>query len=624
MRRLPADLTFLLLFLGFSLVLDARPLAPVSPVIQSGWVVPRVLQFSGVLKDGAGSPLTGTVGVTFALYKEQQGGTPLWLESQNVSADPQGNYSVLLGATKGEGLPVELFASGESRWLGIQAQAPGEVEQPRILLVSVPYALKAADADTIGGKPASAFVLADTVRSNSKTPAKANVVGQTPNVAALTGGAPGALGKFDVDGVSLVNSVVTENSGRIGVNTSSPQAPLQVSGSSSASLGARNALQLDNNNPLANSSSGVVLSKSGTALWHLANDFEANGTQSFYIYDNIGNHIGLYIAPSGNVGIGTSNPQSRFELSSSGSALLGARNALQIDNSNPSGNGSNALLLTRGGTPLWHLGNDFEANGTQSFYLFDHAAGAPRFYVDPAGNMGLGTITPAAKLDVAGGANVSGGLTATTLAGSGSALTNLNATNVTSGTLPVARGGTGVSSAQGNGSKIQLSTGSTITDRCVKFDASGNTVDAGAACGTITSVSAGAGLTGGAASGGATLAMSAASRTRGIVYLGGCDTCSALVDNDDQKTIYLNVIGPMTINSVTCFSDVGSPTINIQRGGVSPANILTSDLACSTSGATTTSFAISTLNLNETLDFVMVTAGGTAHRVTVAIQATVN
>ena len=37
---------------------------------------------------------------------------------------------------------------------------PGEVEQPRVLLVSVPYALKAADADTLGGLPASAFVLA--------------------------------------------------------------------------------------------------------------------------------------------------------------------------------------------------------------------------------------------------------------------------------------------------------------------------------------------------------------------------------------------------------------------------------------------------------------------------------
>ncbi len=74
----------------------------------------------------------------------------------------------------------------------------------------------------------------------------------------------------------------------------------------------------------------------------------------------------------------------------------------------------------------------------------------------------------------------------------------------------------------------------------------------------------------------------------------------------------------MTINSVTCFSDFGAPTINIARNGV---NILSPNLTCSTTGAST---AISSqLNLNDTLDFVMVTAGG-AHRVTVTIQATLN
>jgi hypothetical protein len=40
------------------------------------------------------------------------------------------------------------------------------------------------------------------------------------------------------------------------------------------------------------------------------------------------------------------------------------------------------------------------------------------------------------------------------------------------------------SALQGNGTKVQASTGSTTTNNCVKFDANGNTVDAGAACGT--------------------------------------------------------------------------------------------------------------------------------------------
>lgn len=38
-------------------------------------------------------------------------------------------------------------------------------------------------------------------------------------------------------------------------------------------------------------------------------------------------------------------------------------------------------------------------------------------------------------------------------------------------------------SLQGNGTKVQLSTGATVTNDCVKFDANGNTVDAGAGCG---------------------------------------------------------------------------------------------------------------------------------------------
>ena len=42
--------------------------------------------------------------------------------------------------------------------------------------------------------------------------------------------------------------------------------------------------------------------------------------------------------------------------------------------------------------------------------------------------------------------------------------------------------GTAMTDNQGNGTKIQHSTGSTTTNHCVKFDANGNTVDAGATC----------------------------------------------------------------------------------------------------------------------------------------------
>lgn len=40
-----------------------------------------------------------------------------------------------------------------------------------------------------------------------------------------------------------------------------------------------------------------------------------------------------------------------------------------------------------------------------------------------------------------------------------------------------------IASSQGNGTKVQRSTGSTTTNNCVKYDANGNTVDSGAPCG---------------------------------------------------------------------------------------------------------------------------------------------
>jgi hypothetical protein len=131
--------------------------------------VPRVLKFSGVLKDPMGQPRTGAIGVTFALYEDEEGGAPLWLETQNVQADDQGRYTVVLGATKSEGLPVDLFTQGKARWLGVQVQLPGEVEQRRAIFISVPYALKAYEAETLGGRPASDFVLAGDLKSAQTT-----------------------------------------------------------------------------------------------------------------------------------------------------------------------------------------------------------------------------------------------------------------------------------------------------------------------------------------------------------------------------------------------------------------------------------------------------------------------
>ena len=193
---------------------------------------PRLVQFSGVLKDHMGQPLTGVQGLTFSLYKEQQGGTALWLETQNVTADEQGGYSVLLGATTSNGLPLELFSSNEARWLGIQVNLPGEVEQSRLLLVNVPYALKAADAETLGGKPLSAFVLASevvTTRVKESGGLQVAALSGGPITAQATAGTAGRIAKF-INSVDLGDSALFESGGNIGLGTASPASTLDVRG----------------------------------------------------------------------------------------------------------------------------------------------------------------------------------------------------------------------------------------------------------------------------------------------------------------------------------------------------------------------------------------------------------
>jgi uncharacterized repeat protein (TIGR03803 family) len=96
---------------------------------QTSSVVPTLVNISGTLADANGKPLTGTVGVTFHLYKDEQGGAPLWMETQNVQPDKSGHYTVALGSTSSQGLPTSLFASGEARWLGVQAHSPAQLRR---------------------------------------------------------------------------------------------------------------------------------------------------------------------------------------------------------------------------------------------------------------------------------------------------------------------------------------------------------------------------------------------------------------------------------------------------------------------------------------------------------------
>ncbi len=297
--------------------------------------VPKLVRFAGSFHPPANQN-PGPLGATFAIYSQQEGGGPVWSEDQNVDIDSNGNYSVLLGSTKNEGVPLELFSSGEDRWLQVNFHVPGEVILPRVLLVSVPYALKASDADTLGGRPASAYAL-----TNPSTfvvplgPAGASQSDQlVPRTSAgnaiplTSSGTPGYIAKF-TNTTDVINSVVYQNNSSIGINTTTPLDTLHVEGSITAELdgGPTSGPALDlRNTPATGFGIGSVNFYTypnqtvPSAQWQAKDIGGFAADQTLYTAGTLGQRNQPLVARltvkggTGNVGIGTTTPTASLEV----------------------------------------------------------------------------------------------------------------------------------------------------------------------------------------------------------------------------------------------------------------------------------------------------------------------
>jgi hypothetical protein len=205
---------------------NARLSAPAPLAASAPTAVPALVPFSGVALGLDGKPLQPQAQVNFLIFRDEQGGDALWMETQSVPVDPDGQYKVQLGAASSDGLPLDLFSTGEARWL--EVQIAGEKPQPRILLASVPYALKAGDATTLGGLPVSAFALAG--QSPAVSGGAAAYPGVTPAGVTTTGGTAGYVSEFSGASTIVDSPLFVASGGDVGINETSPTATLDVNG----------------------------------------------------------------------------------------------------------------------------------------------------------------------------------------------------------------------------------------------------------------------------------------------------------------------------------------------------------------------------------------------------------
>jgi hypothetical protein len=201
--------------------------APVSAggVVAGAPVIPQQVRYAGTLANRSGD----TVEAVFSIYAAQEGGEPLWTETQPVTVDMNGSYTVLLGSATAAGLPQSLFAGGAARWVGVSVERAPELT--RVLLSSVPYAMKSADAQSLAGHPAGDFVTQEqlsqlaTQRDAAPSPAITPLTGGTVTGSGIAGTIPMWTGTL-----TQGNSEMVQVGSRIGINEPTPAATLDVNG----------------------------------------------------------------------------------------------------------------------------------------------------------------------------------------------------------------------------------------------------------------------------------------------------------------------------------------------------------------------------------------------------------
>ena len=320
-----------LLLVTLVILLSARAMFAQSSQSVSPASVPHLIKIGGVFHPADGQPTGEVETVTLSIFAEAEGGVPLWQETQTIRLDGQGRYTVLLGATQEGGIPDAVFGSGGAQWLGTLFERPGEVEGPRVRIASVPYAFKAQDAETLGGRPASDFVLTPVAKGHERRTAGAAQSDTssplTPNV--VLPGTTNFLAKY-VNGTDVgSSSVFAAGSGAVGIGTTTPGDWLHVRFTNTG--GTATGLAVQNLGNTAGSYSGMLFYDQ---LGQLAQFQGFNNSTHEYRINNIaqvtpggayngsinfmtGSISRLFVGTNGGVGIGTTSTGPGLEVSNS-------------------------------------------------------------------------------------------------------------------------------------------------------------------------------------------------------------------------------------------------------------------------------------------------------------------
>ncbi|OFV99015.1 MAG: hypothetical protein A3H28_07995 [Acidobacteria bacterium RIFCSPLOWO2_02_FULL_61_28] len=205
---------------------------------------------------------------------------------------------------------------------------------------------------------------------------------------------------------------------KVGIGTTTPTSALTFGNSTDNAISTDTADGSDNKR-LVITGGGSHGSARGASIYLAGNERPEAGRLDLVAGDASGGHIDSYVgglaSPAvrmqygGKVGIGTTTPQEKLTVQEGrilGQASGDVRN-LRLNQLQGTLKRT-AIAFEHQGVEQFLLGVDPATNNTRSFFLHDAVANLQRFLVDPNGNLGIGTASPAEKLDVAGNIKTSG------------------------------------------------------------------------------------------------------------------------------------------------------------------------------------------------------------------------
>jgi len=282
---------------------------------------PKLINYQGKLVRN-GQPANGPVMLVFAIYAGKDGGNPLWIQEKNVTVQ-NGLFNVQLGDETADF--DTLFTGKGQRWLEVNEKDKPRLGQ-RTQITSVAYALKASSANALD---------------------------------AADGGPP--------------NAVFVDNNGNVGIGTTNPNTVFDVIGNAISLTRTGDAPLIRINRNDASGTALLSLARQGTDRWALRLSNDANN--NLELADVTSTRLSINTM-TGNVGIGTTNPLSPLHIAAEGSATAPSLN-----------------IGNQGGNGIYDAGNNTLGIATN---------GAERMRIEVGGNVGIGTINAQAKLDVWG------------------------------------------------------------------------------------------------------------------------------------------------------------------------------------------------------------------------------